>query len=281
MFAVVAPQDPEKGSLAVDVAKLPVPTEEQILAVETLNGFRVLHGLGPVLMDRRLNASAALHAGTMAKSKLLSHKQDKTETADALKRSQVFGYDKGVSELVALGMPDSAFAVVTFIDAPYHRRLLLKPGQFDFGCSTEAGFSCFVLGGQVEQQVVISPSHGSEGVPTSWDGREEPDPMRGTGLVAPYGYPLLIAAYGYSGGLVLTQAKLVDASGAAIDCVVKQPQNDPEAKDCVIIVPKKPLKGKTVHTATVKFTVGGEERTDTWSFRTGAAPEPVKSKRKK
>lgn len=269
-------QVPEQASLALDISKLPPATEEQSLALETLNGFRALHSLAPVRMDLRLNASAALHASTMAKNSVLTHKDDQAEIASASDRARKYGYDKQVMELVASGMPDSPFAVVTFIDAPYHRRLLLKPGNFEFGCSTNRGFSCFVLGGSVEPQLVLSPPRSSEGVPTSWDGREEPSPMRGTGLAAPYGYPILVSLPG-QGTFRLRTASLKDAAGKEISLVVKHPENDTELRDSAILVPKKPLEGSTVYTVVVDFSVDGESRSETWSFKTGAAT-PVSAK---
>lgn len=262
------PQD-TVGSLAVDIAKLPGPTEEQTLALQTLNGFRALHGLEPVTMDSRLNAAALGHVAEMTQTNVLSHKGKEGKSETATKRAKNFGYSNLVSELVAMGMPTSPYAVVTFIDAPYHRRLLLKPGRFDFGCATDQGFSCFVLGGQPEKRIVVSPPANSEGVPCEWDGREEPDPMRGTGLSAPFGYPILISAFGHTDKPVVESMRLTDASGSAVDCVVREPKNDSESRDSIIVIPKRPLKARTVYTIKVDFTLGANTRSETWSFTTG------------
>ena len=279
---LACPQVNPANTLALDTKKLAPPTAEQSLTLETLNGFRTIHGLAPVSMDGRLNASATLHADDMAKTRVLSHKESNGVTQDALQRAISFGYDKGVAELVASGQRSAPSAVVSFVDAPYHRRLLMKPGHLDFGCGSNTGFACFVLGGQAERGVVISPPHGSDGVPTSWDGREEPNPMRGSGCTPPYGYPVMIAAYGCESGLEFTSATMKSSEGVAVECVVRQPKNDSDAKDCVIVVPKRPLASRTVYTATVEFSVDGQSRTETWSFRTGASVEqPPRKKLKK
>lgn len=276
-------QDPkDQGSLAVDLLKLPAPTEEQNIAAETLNGFRSLHGLSNVTIDRRLNASALLQASTMAKNGVLSHKQTSGDSADAQLRAKKYGYEGSISELVAFGMPNSPYAVVSFIDAPYHRRLLLKPGQFEFGCATESGYSCMVLGGSVEPKLVLSPPPSSEGVPTSWDGIEEPNPMRGTNLKAPFGYPILLSVYSTEQSLKLVSYSIVSPNGKLVDCVIKTPENDTETKDSFIIVPKKPFEAKSIYTVEVRFSVGDSERKETWSFKTGESntPPPKKSKKK-
>lgn len=275
----VPSQDQESASLSADLAKLPPPSEEQTLALETLNGFRALHALAPVRMDPRLNASAALHATSMAKRSVLTHKDDKDEIASASQRAQKYGYDKQVMELVASGMPDSPFAVVTFIDAPYHRRLLLKPGQFEFGCATQNGYSCFVLGGTVTTEIVKSPPNEAEGVPTWWDGREEPNPMRGTGSNPPFGYPILLSLPG-STGLKHLSSRLTDANGTAVDIVAKHPANDSELRDGMILVPRKPLKENMAYAVEVEYSVEGQVRAESWVFKTGASTLPVKPAKK-
>ena len=277
-------QDKIQASLTKDPLALPEPTPEQNLALETLNGFRAIHGLEPVKIDRRLIAASAHHVGSMTKTRELAHKETSRDTQDALARAQTYGFDGPVAELIASGVPSAPFAVVSFMDAPYHRRLLLKPGQFSFGCSVDSGFACFVLGGQVQQRLVYSPPNGSEGVPTWWDGREEPSPMRGTSAKPPYGYPIMVAAYGYEDDLNCTQATLVDPSGSTIECAVKQPKNDSEAKNSIVIVPLKPLAGETLYTVCAKFTLEGVSHVETWSFRTGESDVPAprtKSRKRK
>ncbi len=258
------------GSLSKDVPALPKPTAEQNAALEALNGFRSLHGLKEVRIDRRLLAAAAEHAAAMAHKEVLAHKEDKSERSDAKKRSEAFGYSGPIAELVASGIPDAPSAVVNFIDAPYHRRLLLKPGGLDFGCSADKGYVCFVLGGTAEKGIVCSPPTGADGVPTSWDGQEEPNPARGTGLKPPFGYPILVAAYGGGQNLTMTSAAVAATAGGAVPCIVRNPGNDPECTDCIIIVPQSPLQPRTSYTVTVAFRAGGVEHKESWSFRTGS-----------
>lgn len=283
VLGFVPVQEKLQAVVSKAAVELPTPTSEQTLAMQTLNGFRAIHGLEPVTLDRRLLAASAQHASSMSKSRQLAHKGSSKQTADAKSRAETFGYDGPVAELVASGVPTAPYAVVSFMDAPYHRRLLLKPGQFEFGCSVDAGFACFVLGGQAQERIVYSPPAGSEGVPTFWDGREEPSPMRGTGLKPPYGYPILVAAYGFEDMLSKATVTLFGPSGTTVDCTVKEPCNDNEAKNSIVIIPMKPLQPMSQYTVSVRFTVGGEERKETWSFRTGdeAPPASKPSSKKK
>jgi hypothetical protein len=106
--------------------------------------------------------------------------------------------------------------------------------------------------------------------------------MRGTGCKPPYGYPVVIAAYGYDDHFSLNEAKMKDDRGEAVDCILRNPSNDPEARNWAILIPKRPLAPKSVYTVSASFSVGGEATTKTWSFETGSAePVPVKSKKKK
>lgn len=269
LFCVVQ-QEKVAASLSKDSAGLPAPTEEQLLAVDTLNGFRAIHGIEPVILDRRLIAASVGHAKSMSQANKLDHKGSKSENINALKRAEAFGYTDPVAELVASGLPSAPYAVVSFMDAPYHRRLLLKPGKIDFGCAQDLSYTCFVLGGSTRQQVVLSPPHSSDGVPTSWDGREEPSPTRGTQAKPPFGYPITLAAYGYDSNMSFLSANLASASGEIVPCFVKNPSNDTEAKNLIILLPKSPLKSKSIYTATAKFSLDGQDHSESWSFRTGS-----------
>lgn len=277
VFCTLVSQDKVQAILPAEDNRLPSPTSEQTLAVETLNGFRSIHGLGPVTLDKRLLASSAKQAALMSKKKVLAHKGEDKESENAMQRAGAFGYSGPVAELVASGIPSAPYAVVSFMDAPYHRRLLLKPGKLDFGCSVQDSYACFVLGGDSDRSVVFSPPNGAQGVPTYWDGREEPSPMRGTGLKPPYGYPIMLAAYGFEGRLDCRRAKLTDQNGGTVSCTVRNPSNDPEAKNSVILIPTAPLKASTAYTVSVMFELDDESHQETWSFRTGSeqAPDPV------
>ncbi len=273
-------QDPVNISLSKDATKLPIPTEEQSLALETLNGFRSLHGLQELKLDRRLLASSLIHAQSMSKRNVLDHKGSNEEQDNAMKRAAQFGYDGPVAELVASGLPNAPYAVVSFIDAPYHRRLLLKPGALDFGCSQDGNYTCFVLGGTASPQVVLSPPPSSDGVPTFWDGREEPSPVRGMNVQAPFGYPITVFSYG-SDSFKFVSCSLADSNGNILECIVKTPENDSECKAGLIIIPKKTFASKSIYTVSAQFEIDGSLHKETWSFRTGSETIPVSKKKSK
>lgn len=94
--------------------------------------------------------------------------------------------------------------------------------------------------------------------------------MRGSGLRGPFGYPILVASYGAGQNLAFRSCSVVGPGGKAVECVVKHPGNDLESRDCVIIIPKAPLTAKSSYKVTAAFTVGGVDRSESWSFRTGS-----------
>jgi hypothetical protein len=210
----------------------------------------------------------------MSKTRVLTHKEDDRATSDASVRARSFGYTGPVSELVASGMPNVPYSVSTFMDAPYHRRLLLRPGRLLFGCAESDGFICLVLGGETAAAMVMSPPDGAQGVPTYWDGIEAPNPVRAPRAKPPFGYP--VALYGLArNSFKDVVATLSDDTRAPVACHVDEPSNDPNSPDCVILVPKEPLKPSTVYTATVKAVNDGQEFSSTWSFTTGKDAPPV------
>ena len=260
-------QDSPKVETSFAVPKPVPPTEEQGVAVQVLNGFRALHGLDAVTLDPRLVSSAESHSRTMAKSRFLTHKEEDSAMADASSRSRAFGFVGPIAELVASGMPNVPYSVATFMDAPYHRRHLLRPGKLQFGCAETDGYVCLVLGGASTRGAVVSPPDGAQGVPTAWDGIEEPNPVRTKGAKPPYGYPVAFFAFGSS--LKHVRASLTDGSGKTVAVFLNEPANDPNSPDSVILIPKAPLKQGTRYTASFESEVDGHRSTRTHTFTTG------------
>jgi len=265
-------QDAAKVETAYSVPN--PPTEEQGFAVEVLNGFRTLHGLEPVTLDSRLVSSAESHSRAMAGTKFLTHKEEDAAMADASSRSRSFGFVGPVAELVASGMPNVPYSIASFMDAPYHRRLLLRPGKLSFGCAETDGYVCLVLGGQSSPGLIVSPPDGAQGVPVAWDGIEEPNPVRVKGARPPYGYPIAFYAYGQTPSAV--KATLTEGERTPVRFYLSTPDSDPHSSDCVILVPQSPLRPQTKYTAEVRFQLAGTEKTLTCQFTTGdAAPVPT------
>lgn len=250
---------------------LPV-SEERTFALETLNGFRTLHGLQPVTFDRRLNDSAAQHVRTMSRSASLTHKGPTKDLETPYQRAQSHGFSEPIAELVGTGIASAPQAVVSFMDSPYHRRLLLKPGRLAFGCAAQGGYVCFVVGGQAENATVLSPPHGSVNVPTQWDGRSSPNPMRGSGGSGPYGYPIVVTSYGHGGEFRYRGGSLTDGTGRAVPMTVLHPDNDPHLTDSIILIPREPLSPAVRYTVTLQSKVAGDSMKQSWSFVTKAAP---------
>ncbi|MBS1723587.1 MAG: hypothetical protein JSS66_11605 [Armatimonadetes bacterium] len=234
------------------------------VALETVNGFRSLHKLEPVSLDGRLCAAAGDLVASMAKTRQLAHK-DRAGTRNALERAQAHGFDGPIAEMVSSGFDSLPSSVVGIFDGPYHRRLFLRPGQFVFGCAEQGGYAALEFGGPTGEGVVLSPPDGARGIPTKWDGFEEPTPV--PDLKGPFGYPILLAAYG-SGNLTVGSAQLVSESGAQVPVVVRDPSNDKHATGAIIIVPKSPLQPGASYTVHASFVLDGTRETRVWSFRT-------------
>jgi hypothetical protein len=145
----------------------------------------------------------------------------------------------------------------------------MRPGRLEVGAAHRLAFGALLVGGEPEARTVLSPAAGQADVPTEWNGVETPNPLEGTGIKAPVGYPVVVGWFG-EGGLSLKSAKLTGPDGAEVPVVLLHPGNDSDSRDAVILVPHRPLQAGANYRATVEMSVGGRRTPLEWSFRTAS-----------
>jgi uncharacterized protein YkwD len=251
------------------VEALPGPSDAAVEAKRAVESLRALHGLGPLQTCPELTASAALQLRIVGRTGRLEHEQGSGPEGDPQGRARLHGYSGAVSELLAYTSGNPAQSVRALFDAPYHRVPLLAPGNPDFGAAVSGPYTAMVVG-EGAQGFSVSPGEGQAGVPCSWDGVETPSPARGSGLSAPFGYPVVAAWFGTPSSASLLSAKLFREGGGEVACIVRHPGNDAFAQSAVILVPHNPLSSGARYTAEVGILLGGKVERRRWSFTTAA-----------
>jgi uncharacterized protein YkwD len=196
---------PDPGGKVPDGA-----TEAQVQALAAVNAYRAASGLAPVDEISTLNAAAQAHADCIVgncvaygSSGTSPHDENPAWPGftgeDSLDRITVAGYrlNGGVGEVIAFeGTPDAA--VTGWIDTLYHRIPLLDPNARQLGFGTASlpdDQACAYPYRNADVMEVVSVYPGFEGtalyppdgarlIPTSFWGREVPQPPR-----PPAGWP--------------------------------------------------------------------------------------------
>ncbi|MCL6580638.1 MAG: S-layer homology domain-containing protein [Firmicutes bacterium] len=307
-------------------AELPLPDAESRHALAYLNSQRAAAGLPLLALDPALNAAAAAHAGYVAANPTADAHTERPGTARFTgvgpgDRAAYFGYYEAAGEVVAhYGQAEAA--IDAWLATLYHRVPLINPANrlMGYGHAGDARLANVVECGPAwpfgpasdggtgaapgSLLAVRWPYPGQTGVPTSWPGLESPDPLRlYPGVSGPVGYTvsLTFAPSGATAGGVATgegtvdavnleSARLTDAAGTEVRCMVYSPAIDEYLTDTVALIPYEPLGPNTTYTAHFTGTVtvaageaggpgteagaetGGTARPfdETWSFTTGA-----------
>jgi len=253
---------------------LPMPTEEQTLLSSVVNEIRASHGLEPMIDHQVLHHVSNSHAKYMRMNNTISHVQDKSRPgyfgAGHVDRAMLFGYTQVTSEVLSRSSSEHPRAIRQLFDAPYHRLLFLRPGRPAIGAGVAGPYFCMNFGGRGTAGVVCSPPDNATGVPVLWDGNEEPNPLRMTGLHGPVGYPITMSLFRPDRRATkCLSATLKTSTGETVKVFVNQPENDTELRDSIIIIPAKPLNPGQTYTVSATLQATGEEPTTrTWSFKT-------------
>jgi hypothetical protein len=288
--------------------ELPPPDAESRHALLYLNARRAAAGLPLFSHEPALGAAAAAHARYVARGPEFAGHAEQPGVPGFTgvgppDRAAYFGYYESTSEVISYKRRAEA-AIEEWLSTPYHRLALIRPDNRLLGYGwasderTVAVINCgpdwplagvfLPSGGDgaadpedapppvdvpplVPVGVVRWPYPGQTGVPTSWPGLEEPDPLRlYPGVEGPVGYTVSLTFPGADGHLNLSSARLTDPSGAEVVCMVFSPAVDEHLTDTVALIPYEPLPPRTTFTATFTGTVGGGETFhESWSFTTG------------
>jgi len=268
-------------TVSPDAARsLPAPGPEQEAALNIANQYRRTLGLPDFQLDARLCAAAAAHSRYMARNREVGHEQqagrDGFIAAKSWERLAAFGYAGGSYEDVEYGSPTTAAAIRGLFDAPYHRIPFLQPGAPLFGAGFAGLSTTLNFGTTNEEATVVHPADRQNGVPTSWDGNETPNPLRvhsgrtGGGHV---GYPITFAHFAPAAGksaIVVTGATLEAAdTGERVPFYLNTPENDSFLRYAALLIPHKPLRaGATYRVSVTARAENGANIGRVWQFTT-------------
>jgi uncharacterized protein YkwD len=121
-FLAVAPSAPADA----------VGGDQQLRALQRINLFRALHGLGPLAMEERLAMASQHHAEDMARNGFFSDNGSDGSSLEIRVRRAGYSY-RQVAEQLALGYPGFDSVVDMWMQRAASRRTLLSPNLVEAG----------------------------------------------------------------------------------------------------------------------------------------------------
>jgi uncharacterized protein YkwD len=182
-----------------------------------------------------------------------------------------FPYWGGAEEIHYLG--DPVASVEDWIAAPYHRIFALKPyyNYMGYAMDRNAEAAVDVLdfgfsdGPALPPEPIAYPADGHTGVPTTWGGGEDPDPLP-PGAPRPVGYAFSLQGVG--GTFHVTWIEMRDGNNQVV-AVYPNPDLCPDFK-CYIMIPVSPLQPLMTYTVHAIGSVSGVPFDQYWHFTTRA-----------
>jgi len=252
-------------------------------ALANFNKVRISAGLTPVELDPFLTKAAQNHAAYISANNDISHSEvpgnkgftglklrDRLIAAGA---GDTFNYTD-LNEGIDYWKKSALEAMNNLIDAPYHRIAIVHPQltQIGVGISGDAFVFTYALGGK-SSDISIYPYPNQTGVPVSFNGLEEPNPLAGTGI-STSGYVVTISAP----NSVSVSGSIVNSKDVSIPVINKKKEySATNSYSDWLIIPKKDLSPGETYTVTA----AGK----TWSFTTagkytGGVTPPVNNSSK-
>jgi uncharacterized protein YkwD len=252
-------------------------TQPQRDALDAANHYRSQMGLPPMRLHPALCDAAQAHNHYLSLNGRFTHEQEASSRGFTGRmpwdRARAAGYPFGCAEDITSHSAPAA-AVEHLMAAPYHRVPFMEPAPVALGVGSGAAGTVLEFDGKPGAEgVVVYPADGQKGVPTNWDGLENPSPLRFHSPRGSVGYVVSYQVYLPEGsGLVVKSAKLMAADGTDIACFRNTPSVDEHLKNGVLLIPQKPLKAGTIYRANVEAaTDDGKDLSKSWSFTTEPA----------
>jgi uncharacterized protein YkwD/Tfp pilus assembly protein PilF len=273
---------PEAATPSVDLDKL--AADRQAAALATVNSYRKIAGLPPVVGNATISRSALAHSfytffnGARSDIRDLGiHREAKDAQGyigdNVLTRAQHFGYPTRPMTEIITHRADAGAAVSDWIDSVYHRIPLLRRDLL------ELGYGDAYLGPLTVQvmdmaytdsaggKVVLYPTANQSDVPISFNGNEVPDPAPNAEY--PIGYPVT-ATFPRNATVSISGFHFRDSSGLDLPGYQLPPSN--ETENSFAFLANSPLKPGTTYTAELSGSVNGAAFRELWRFTTRAAP---------
>ncbi len=291
------------------ITEFPNLSPEQRLVLDEVNRYRSVAGIPLLEMDPALNAAATSHAKYFILHKpkgLDAHSEIPGRAGftgvQPWERGAFFGYPFSHYYEDMHFLDDHKRAVRDWADSVYHRFPIMDPlvEHMGYGYAKQGETSVNVLqiaamDGSVAEMtvnpnevhsVMVYPVPGQLGVPTHWDGNEEPDPYRFFPEAKPAGYPITIQfPKQYVQSSQVYSARITDENGNEVPFwllteVLSNGNRDEHIAPHIALLPKEDLKSGTRYTVSVNGAVrikGGQTLPfdKKWWFTTAGTPAQV------
>ncbi len=229
-------------------------------AVEQLNAWRGIVGVGPVTHDAALDAGCRRHADYYRVNPThLGHREEPgadgyTAAGDRAARSSVLSFGDALGTGIRAWEP-----------GPYHRIALLDPRLTSTGFWSEFGLSCMAVTRVTDElrtpaaTAYTYPVHGQRGVPVAFWCAEIPNPCEavpGNDGNSPTGFNVTVQFNGpwlAQQSVAVTTASLTPAGGGPVPLTVQT--RDEILRGGIVLIPHEPLALGTTYVATAQGTI--------------------------
>ena len=266
-----------------------------VQALDRSNFYRDILGLVPLILDSKLNQAAQNHANYILLNKndpsawenVAPHGEVEGKPGftgqDQWRRLEYSGYEGSAAYEVIAYINNPIESVDAWINSPFHREPFLNPFFIGIGYGSgknnwtnvdvmEIGNYGFPNQGSwsiyLQPKLSSYPINGQNGIPTSWDGNENPDPLP-PGASKPVGYPFTIYSVDHSYGILhLNGFELRDSQGQLVPI---HPNPAYCEWHCLAVIPISPLRPNETYTVHVSGNANNSYEFDrTWTFTTGS-----------
>jgi hypothetical protein len=256
------------------ISSLPDPNAAQNAGASEVQVIRRKLGLDDIYQEDRLNAASLAHSKYLTQNRRTGHYEKEGEPgfvgATPADRLEAFGFSGGSWECVSFNSGGLKQSVQDLFDAPYHRIPFLQPGRTPIGTGFDGKNFTIKFGIGSGSGVSYSPASGERNVPTTWDGNENPNPLRihkATG--AKVGYPIVFSVFDQDFPTVRVQHASLSLNGRSVPVFLNSNANDDRLDNTVFLIPVKPLAPGTTYDVEIQAEVNGKAPVRrSWSFTT-------------
>lgn len=258
------------------ISRLPVPDATQDAGLDETNLYRRELGLEDAYQEDRLNAASLAHVKYLARNRRTGHYEKQGEPGfigvTPSDRLEAFGYTGSSWECVSYNSGGLKESVRDLFNAPYHRIPFMQPGRVPVGTGLVGKHFSIKFGDSGASGLTLSPGAGQRGVPTSWDGNEQPNPLRmhptSGGDV---GYPIVLSLFSENQATLKVLDASLTCNGKPVPLFLNSSANDDHLDSSVIVIPRRPLEANQTYDVSIRVSVNGKQNVERrWSFMTGS-----------